>query len=115
VAEPILVSIAAALAAKSIGSLYDLVKGKFAKRAEARAALEAAQGATPDSTEVAALAEHLADAAGEDPAFDQRLRETWQATVVEQRADRGGTTNQITGDVHGRVVQARDMHGDVTF
>lgn len=114
-AEPVLVSIAAALAAKSIGSLYDFVKAKFAERAGARAALEAAEGAAPDSPEVSALAEHLAAATHEDPVFDRHLREQWNASVVGQRTDRGGTANQITGDVHGKVVQARDIHGDVTF
>ena len=49
--EPILVSIAAALAGKSIVSLYDFVKHKFTGRTHALAALEAAEGATPDSAE----------------------------------------------------------------
>lgn len=40
--EPILVSIAAALAAKTATSLYELVTGKFVGREDAEAALEAA-------------------------------------------------------------------------
>ena len=51
--EPILVSIAAALATKSATSLYDLVKRKFTGRKEAVAALEAADGTAPDSPEEA--------------------------------------------------------------
>lgn len=109
--EPILVSIAAAIAAKSATSLYDLVKRRFAGRGEAAAALEAAAGADEDSPEVADLAAHLADAEAEEPVFGIELRQTWQ----QVNADRGAVVNQITGNVSGRVVQARDIHGDITF
>ena len=109
--EPILVSIAAALAAKSATSLYELVKRKFAGRDEAAKALEAATGAAPDSPEVAALTTHLADAEAEDPGFGAELRNTWQ----QVHAERGGVVNQIGGNVTGKVVQARDIEGGVTF
>jgi hypothetical protein len=108
VPEPILVSIAAALAAKTTTSLYELVKGKFAGREEAEAALEAADGASPDSPEVAALAAQLDT---EDPEFGEELRRTWQQTTASQ----GGVVNQITGNVSGKVVQARDITGDIKF
>ncbi|MDQ3789014.1 MAG: hypothetical protein M3422_17440 [Actinomycetota bacterium] len=109
--EPILVSIAAALAAKSATSLYELVKRKFAGRKEAEAALTAAEGAPPESAEVAALATHLAAAENEDPGFGAELRNTWQ----QVGATEGGVVNQITGNVSGKVVQARDIEGGVTF
>jgi hypothetical protein len=111
VPEPILVSIAAALAAKSVTSLYDLVKRKFAGRQEAVAALEAADSEPPDSPEVAALATHLAAAEAEDPTFGLELRSTWQQII----ADRDGVINQITGNVSGKVVQARDIEGGISF
>lgn len=108
--EPILVSIAAALAARSATSLYELVKRKFTGREEATAALTAATGAEPDSPEVAELSEHLAAASAEDPAFATELRGVWAA-----QADRGGVANQISGNVSGKVVQARDIEGGVSF
>jgi hypothetical protein len=111
VPEPILVAIAAALAAKSATSLYDLVKRKLTGRGEAEAALEAAEGAPPDSPEVTALATHLASVETEDPAFSEELRHTWQQVSASQ----GGVVNQITGDVSGKVVQARDIKGDISF
>jgi len=111
VPEPILVSIAAALAAKSATSLYELVKRKFTGRKDAVAALEAADGTAPDSQEVAAVAAHLAAAAEEDPAFGVELRNTWQQVSATQ----GGVVNQITGNVSGKVVQARDIEGGITF
>ncbi len=109
--EPILVSIAAALAAKSMTSLYDLVKRKFAGHEEATKALEAASGAAPGSPEVAAVAGHLETASGEDPGFAAELRNTWQQVTAE----RGGVVNQVHGTVTGKVVQARDIEGGVTF
>ena len=109
--EPILVSIAAALAAKSAVSLYDLVKRRFTGREEAAAALEAAEGAPPDSPEVVTLADHLAEEETRDPAFGNELRLTWQQVNVSG----DGVVNQITGNVSGRVVQARDIEGDISF
>jgi hypothetical protein len=109
--DPILVSIAAALAAKSVTSLYELVRRKFTGRDEATEALEAAAGAAPDSPQVEALATHLAAAAAEDAEFGDRLHATWQ----QVSADRGGVVNQIHGTVSGKVVQARDIEGGVTF
>jgi len=111
VPEPILVSIAAALATKSATSLYDLVKRKFTGRKEAAAALDAANGTAPDSPEVAAVAAHLAAASEEDPAFGVELRNTWQQVSASQ----GGVVNQITGNVSGKVVQARDIEGGISF
>jgi hypothetical protein len=111
VTEPILVSIAAELAAKTATSLYELVKRKFAGRKAAKAALEAAEGAAPDSPEVAAVAAHLDAAEREDPKFSAELRTTWQ----QVNASRGGVVNQIGGNVTGKVVQARDITGDINF
>lgn len=109
--EPILVSIAAALAAKSATSLYEVVKRRFADRKEAEAALEAVGGAPSDSPEVAALATHLAAAETDDPTFGVELRRTWQ----QVSASRGGVVNQITGNVSGKVVQARDIKGGISL
>jgi hypothetical protein len=111
VPEPILVSIAAAIAAKTATSLYELVKRRFGGRPDAAAELEAATGAQPDSPEVTALATRLADEESRDPAFATELRATWQQVTAEQ----GGVVNQITGDVSGKVVQARDIKGGISF
>ncbi|MDQ3578387.1 MAG: hypothetical protein M3443_12485, partial [Actinomycetota bacterium] len=81
----------------------------------ARTALEAAAGAEPDAPEVAALAEHLAVAEREDPAFGTEVRTLWEQAPVGQRAATGGVTNSISGNVSGKVVQARDIQGGVSF
>jgi hypothetical protein len=106
--EPILISIATALATKAATGLYDLVKKKFSKDPKAAAELEAAQPDKPET--IAAVAERLEAAEQADPEFAAALRAEWT-----QHADNGGVNNQISGTVHGKVVQARDIHGNISF
>ncbi|PRY35417.1 hypothetical protein, partial [Umezawaea tangerina] len=47
-----------------------------------------------------------------DPEFAKRLRSEWEKTTVTQT---GHVTNQISGTVHGKVLQAGDIQGGVTF
>ena len=47
--DPVLVSVAAALAGKSASSLHDLVKKKFSRSPEVTTILEEALGSAPDS------------------------------------------------------------------
>lgn len=111
--EPILVSIAAALAAKGATGLYDLVKRKFAKDPQAIALLEAASAA-PDEDRpqpIAALAERLAEAEVEDGEFAEALREEWRQVSLSH----GSVYNQVTGNVTGKVVQLRDVHGNINL
>lgn len=113
--EPILISIAAALAGKGATALYELAKSKLAGRPSANAALEAVKGHAADSPEVGALADHLASAADEDPQFRERLIAAHAAAGVEQSGSTGAVNNQISGTVSGNVLQARDVHGNITF
>jgi hypothetical protein len=110
--EPILISIATTLATKAAGGLYDLVRVRFSRHPEAARALTAAEGAVPDSAPVLALAERLAEVTATDPEFARQLRVTWSQTEVTQR---GQVNNQISGTVTGKVVQAGDIHGNVSF
>ncbi|WP_285479495.1 hypothetical protein [Amycolatopsis sp. NBRC 101858] len=94
--EPILVAIAAALAAKSATSLYDLVRRKFAKDPASTAALEAAMTAPDDPQPVKALAERLHRAESDDKAFADALRTEWHRLPDTERTH-GGVHNQVTG------------------
>jgi hypothetical protein len=108
--EPILVSIATALATKAATGLYDLVKKKFSRDPEDTRALEAAEAAPGEAEPITALAERLEAAERADPEFARQLRDGWA-----QHAETGGVVNQVSGTVHGKVVQARDIHGNITF
>lgn len=110
VPEPILISIASALATKAATGLYDLVKKKFSKDPNALKALEAAEADPRKAEPIKVLAERLAGAEAADPAFAEALRAGWS-----QHAESGGVVNQISGTVHGNVVQTRDIHGNISF
>jgi hypothetical protein len=113
--EPILVAIAAALASKGATSLYDFVKRKFGGNEEAVETLEAAEGASADSAEVAVLGELLATAERDDAEFGAELRARWAELSVSQRVAGDGVANQISSEISGQAVQARDIEGGVTF
>lgn len=109
--DPVLVSIAAALAGRSATSLYELVRRKFGDRGAAAAALARSAGAAPESAEVADLAAHLAATEGGAPDFGVELRRVWQQVAATE----DGVVNHITGNVSGKVVQARDVKGGIRF
>ncbi|MBW4720693.1 hypothetical protein [Saccharothrix obliqua] len=110
--EPVLVSIAATLASRAVAGLYELVRAKFAGDPAALAALDAAEGAKPESPQVRALSETLEHATATDPEFAAELRQAHAAAVVRQS---GRVSNQVSGTVHGNVLQAGDIQGGVTF
>ncbi|MGF6888774.1 hypothetical protein ABH933_008328 [Nocardia sp. GP40] len=113
--EPVMISIASSLAAKAAGGLYDLVRKKFAKSSEEAAVLDEAVGAGPDSPKVLMLAEILERAERSDGSFKEKLRAEWASLTVDGRASDGSVANDLSGTTLGNVLQARDIHGDITF
>ena len=113
--DPVLVSIAAALAGKSASSLYEVVRRKFTRSPETTTVLEKALGSDPDSEQVRVLSEELDRAERADPEFAADLRAVWGQVSAQQRADGDGVTNQVSGTVSGNVLQARDIDGGVSF
>jgi tetratricopeptide (TPR) repeat protein len=109
--EPILMSIATALATKAAGGLFDLVKDKLAKRGRTDSTtIDAAARQGAGTAEITHLAEALEAAEREDPDFSRRLRTEWARISVTQRADSGGIANQIAGNVTGPVTTAVHFH-----
>lgn len=129
--DPILLAIAGALAGKAttalasggrtaLGRLYRLVADKLSVKERDTKLLEAVAERTdvarPDQeAEVGQLAEVLDRAGRDDPDFAGRLRELWTEARTELTADRGGVINEVSGDVSGTVVQARDIHGGINI
>jgi hypothetical protein len=92
------------------------VRDKFKGRKKALEVLAAADGAAPDSPQVVALAEELETAEAYDEQFAGRLRAQWnQAEWNQIAASSGGVVNQVSGTVTGNVIQARDIHGNITL
>ncbi|WHT19166.1 hypothetical protein N8J89_39785 [Crossiella sp. CA-258035] len=111
--EPVLATIAAALASSRHTGLYELVQARFTDDRTATKALVAAEGEAADSRQVRKLTAALAQAEAADPEFGERLRAEW--AKASQHAETEGVTNHISGTVTGNVVQARDIHGGVRF
>lgn len=108
-------AVVAALAGKDTavlaeGGLVEVIRERL--RDETRAL--AAAPADPDRR--LALAEALSRAMAADAEFAGRVRDRWSAQAVKPGSpvERGGVVNSF-GGVAEKVVQARDVHGDITF
>lgn len=124
--EPLTTSIAAALAAGTTAALSDgvralvtqlasLVRERFRRSPSDREVLASATHAPRDRTTVRGLAEALDRHMRDDPAFAERLRAIWTEIAAVEAGDRDQITNVVSGQVHGSVVQARDVQGGITF
>lgn len=123
--DPILITIAGALlkeAAKpAVTALVKFVKGKFAKDDPSAELILSAGKENPEQyTEM--LAKVLQRNEQIDPEFKRELRTLWERAAVEINASRteqtasgDGVNNQISGTVHGSVVQARDITGGINL
>lgn len=122
-ADPVSIGIASALAGKAaeaflsgahsaLAALYGFVRDRFAGDRKALRALQRAQD-DPQDDRVQSLAEQLHRLAADDPAFAEQLGELWEQASTELHAETGGVVNNVSGTVSGKVVQARDVHGDI--
>jgi len=119
-ADPVTIAIASAVAGKAAESLSDQAKQavaaisrrireKFRGRPAEIATLDAASG---DHAKIPELA-NLLDATGAaDPEFAREIRALW-AQVSLTAADEG-TVNVFRGKAD-KVIQMRDVHGDLTI
>jgi hypothetical protein len=104
-----------AVAGKSaMAALVRLVRDRFGRATHEAAVLEAAVEYPDDGERRVALAEVLAQVMIEDPIFAERVRLYWRDASVELTADRGGVVNHFSGSAD-KVVQARDIVGDISF
>ena len=108
--EPLLITALSRVAEGSLGAagaqLWDELKRLVAKRGGDEAEAVAAFEQSAAEIRPTELAKALAVRAMSDPDLLLEL-ESWQASVVRQ-VD-GDISNTVTGDVHGKVVQARDV------
>ncbi|MEH1130233.1 hypothetical protein [Micromonospora sp. CPCC 206061] len=118
--DPLMVAVATAVAGKlaegisdagrtALASLSRFVRDKMRGDPKGAVALEAAQAQPDNAAIVEWLAIALDEACARDRAFRDELARLWTATRD------GGVANTISGSVHGPVVQARDVHGDIRF
>ncbi|MFC4144822.1 hypothetical protein ACFO0M_00995 [Micromonospora mangrovi] len=122
-ADPIMVTAATTLVAwattelaqsgrAAVASLIEFLRTRFQHEPATRAVIEGALR-QPSPEAVGRLAELLDRESRRDAAFGAELRARWSradATIAEVA---GGVANSVSGDVHGSVVQARDVHGGI--
>lgn len=95
-------------------TLTGLVHKLFGRRSTPAQAIERLDAHPGDPEAINALAHTLTTAAAQNPEAAQQLH-VWLTTAQQTHLDQNNTTNTITGTVHGKVVQARDIHGNITF
>ncbi|ASW54416.1 hypothetical protein [Plantactinospora sp. KBS50] len=98
----------------AVTALVDFLRDRFRPDPQARKAVEAVlQQPSPDTARL--LAEELHRETLRDPAFGAEFVARWRQANAAIEASTGGVVNSISGEVRGPVVQARDIHGGVSF
>lgn len=90
-------------------ALVRLVRAKLAPAGNTPAVLRSALDHPDDPASITALAEALTQAAADDPHFAAQLHTLWDRARTELAVADDGIINQISGTVHGNVIQARDV------
>jgi hypothetical protein len=95
-------------------SLSSVVRRLFGRRSTSVEAVKRLGERPGDADSIRALAQALVDDSSRDPQAAAQLRH-WVASAEETIAAHERVTNTVTGDVRGNVLQARDIHGNITF
>ena len=122
--DPIATSIATAVATGATAALTDatralitklanLIRERLRKKPSDQDTLEAATRNPEDSDAVRRLAALLEQHMREDPHLAQHLHALWRDIAAAGGHDQ--VTNTITGQVHGSVIQARDVYGGISI
>ena len=124
-ADPITMAIATAVAGKAAESMTDearrclaalvrRIRDKLRDRPAGQAALEAAQTEPSSGVLAGELARALDEAGAADPEFGTQIRELWRQVGLLAAAGDQGTVNVFHGRAD-KVVQLRDVHGDLSI
>ncbi|MEV0939540.1 hypothetical protein AB0I90_04045 [Micromonospora wenchangensis] len=102
-------------AREAIGSLFRMVRDRFGVGTPESAVLDGAVEHPEEQWRQTALASALAEVMAQDPQFTRRLKDEWHRlagpSVV---AAQGQVDNHFSGTAE-KVVQARDIRGDIVF
>lgn len=124
--DQIALAVATALAAKSaeafgagareaIGSLFRMVRDRFGVGTPESAVLDGAVEHPQEQWRQTALASALAEVMARDPQFARTLKGEWRRlTGPNVVAAQGQVDNHFSGTAE-KVVQARDIRGDIVF
>jgi hypothetical protein len=98
---------------QAVSALVDFLRDRFRREPEACQVIDGLlHQPSPDAAHP--LAVLLDREARRDPAFGAEFQARWERTNATV-AGPDGVANSISGDVSGPVVQARDVHGGISF
>jgi hypothetical protein len=95
----------------SLGSMVRRLFGRQSTSVEAVKRLGERPG---DADSIKALAQALVDDSRRDPQAAAQLRH-WLVAAEQTLSADNRVINTVSGEVRGNVLQARDIHGDITF
>jgi hypothetical protein len=96
-------------------NLTSVVRRAFDRRSTSVEAAKRLGERPGDADSIRALAEALIADSARDPQGAAQVRH-WMVRAERTLVDEGRISNTATGnDVHGPIVQARDIRGDITF
>ncbi|MFV2022850.1 hypothetical protein [Micromonospora sp. LOL_023] len=98
----------------AVSALIGFLRDRFRRAPEEQAVIEGVL-LEPSPDAVHSLAELLDREALRDPAFAAEFRARWEQTHAAVVRSANSVTNSISGDVSGPAVQARDIHGGISF
>jgi CRP-like cAMP-binding protein len=122
VADLLTTSIATAIASGATAAISDaaralvaklvaMIRNRLRRTISDQDTLDSATRNPTDADAVRRLADLLERHMREDPEFAQQLRALW----AEFTTAYGAVINVVHGQVHGSVVQVRDVHGGITL
>ncbi|MCL7456250.1 hypothetical protein M8I35_03515 [Micromonospora sp. MSM11] len=101
-------------ARSTVTDLTEFLRRRFRGEAAVQELVEV--GRHPPAPDTARrLATLLEQEAERDPAFDAEFRARYAQVRAVVANHAGNVTNTVSGDVAGPVVQARDVHGGISF
>jgi hypothetical protein len=126
VEDQVATAIAAALAAKVADGLTEggklafralarLVRRKLGGDSAASTALEEAELDPSNGARLQELRAALEAAMSADPVFAAEMRRLWRGVQEERAGGRDDVINNFSGTARGNVLQARDVHGGISF
>jgi hypothetical protein len=98
----------------ALGALIRLIRGRFSSGTPEAATLSEAMSHPDDRERLAELAALLSHLMAADQAFRRQVEVGWRDASLVFSADHGAVINQFSGSAD-KVVQARDIAGDVTL
>jgi hypothetical protein len=95
-------------------SLSSVVRRVFSRRSTSVEAVKRLGERPGDPDSIKALAQALVTDTSHDPQAAAQLRH-WLVAAEHTISEEERVTNTVTGDVRGNILQARDIHGNITF